>query len=129
MCGFTFWKWKKADRERNEEPVEYSIEEIERMTQEAQDENERRIKKDQEDYLQLIERSIGHKARKGETSFVTHAVDGFEDYITPSFLSTIADIYAKKGYETTIVQPDPQDPNWMWVRIEWKPKNKKVRFQ
>lgn len=121
---FEFWKKKKTDKEKEEEPVNYSIIEIEKMTREAQEENERRIKAEQEIYLQEIERNIGKKARKGETSFITHPCDGFEDYITPSFLQEIADIYAKKGYETTIVQPDPQDISWMWVRIEWKGKVK-----
>lgn len=123
---FEFWKWKKADREKEEipEPVNYSIREIEEMTRKAQEENKRQIRADQETYLQEIERNIGKRARKGETSFITHACDGFESYITPSFLQEIADTYAKKGYETTIVQPDPKDPSWAWVRIEWKGKVK-----
>lgn len=119
MYGFTFWKWKKADKEKDMEPVEYSIREIERMTQEAQDENERKLKKEQEEYLRSIDKYIAKKARDGETHFITHACDGFEPYITPSFIQEIANIYAKKGYATKIVQPDPKDPGWSWCRIMW----------
>jgi hypothetical protein len=36
---FEFWKWKKADKEREEniEPVNYSIREIEDTTRKAQE--------------------------------------------------------------------------------------------
>ena len=108
-----FWKRKKAKEE-------YSFEEIQEITRKTEVKREIAIKRAQENYLNEIERSIFKAAKAGETRFVTHRADSsFEDYITPEFLRKIADIYAVKGYQTTIVQPDPNDPGWMWVRIDW----------
>ena len=117
---FEFWKWKKQNQQKDEKPENYSIDEIERMTRKAIKEKEQAIKREQEIYLQEIERSIGRQARKGESHFITHSCDGFDEYMTRPFLQEIADIYAKKGYKTTIVQPIENDPIHAWVRISWE---------
>ena len=120
---FKFWKSKK----QNKKPENYSIDEIERMTRKAIEKKEQALKREQEIYLQEIERSIGERARKGESYFITHSCDGFDEYMTRSFLQEIADLYAKKGYATTIVQPDENDPCHAWVRIEWGEEKRRVR--
>ena len=124
---FEFWKWKKQNQQKDEEPENYSIDEIERMTRKAIEEKEQAIKREQEIYLQEIERNIGRQARKGESRFITHSCDGFDEYMTRPFLQEIADLYAKKGYETTIVQPDEHDPCHAWVRIEWGEEKRRAR--
>ena len=116
---FKFWKLKKQNQQKNEEPENYSIDEIERITRKAIEEKEQSLRKEQEMYLQWIERSIYKLAQKGKSYFITRSCFGSDEYITRSFLQEIADLYAKKGYATTIVQPDKHNPDYAWVLIEW----------
>ena len=116
---FKFWKLKKQNQQKNEEPKNYSIDEIERITRKAIEEKEQAFRKEQEIYLQEIERNIYKLAREGTSYFITRSCFGSDEYITLSFLQEIADLYAKKGYATTIVQPDKHNPDYAWVLIEW----------
>ena len=116
---FKFWKLKKQNQQKNEEPENYSIDEIERITRKAIEEKEQALRKEQEIYLQGIERNIYKLAREGKSHFITRSRSCYDEYITLSFLQEIADLYAKKGYATTIVQPDKHNPDYAWVLIEW----------
>lgn len=123
---FKFWKLKKQNQQKNEEHENYSIDEIERITRKAIEEKEQALRKEQEIYLQEIERSIYKLAREGTSYFITHRCK-FYEYITLSFLQEIADLYAGKGYATTIVQPDKHNPDYAWVLIEWGEDKKRAR--
>lgn len=123
---FKFWKLKKQNQQKNEEPKNYSIDEIERITRKAIEEKEQSIRREQEIYLQEIERNIYKLAREGTSYFITHRYKSYE-YITWYFLQEIADLYAKKGYATTIVQPDKNNPDYAWVVIEWGEGKKRAR--
>lgn len=116
---FKFWKLKKQNQQKNEEPENYSIDEIERITRKAIEEKEQTLRKEQKIYLQEIERNIYKLAREGTSYFITRNCFGSDEYITRSFLQEIADLYAKKGYATTIVQPNKNDSDYAWVLIEW----------
>ena len=116
---FKFWKLKKQNQQKNEEPENYSIDEIERITRKAIEEKEQALRKEQEIYLQGIERNIYKLAREGKSHFITRSRSCYDEYITLSFLQEIADLYAKKGYATTIVHPDKHNPDYAWVLIEW----------
>ena len=116
---FKFWKLKKQNQQKNEEPENYSIDEIERITRKAIEEKEQSLRKEQEMYLQEIERNIYKLAREGKSHFITRNSSCYDEYITRSFLQEIADLYAKKGYVTTIVQPNKNDSCYAWVLIEW----------
>lgn len=121
-----FWKKKKKVEEIKMESIQdYSVADIERMTEKAIAENEARIKREQMEYMRQLERDVVKAARKGEKRVLTHSCDNFfDDYMTPSFIQEIADHFHKKGYLTTIVQPLPEtDPFHMWVRIEWGPRD------
>ena len=124
---FKFWKLKKQNQQKNEEPKNYSIDEIERITRKAIEEKEQALRKEQEMYLQGIERNIYKLAREGKSYFITRSCFGSDEYITWSFLQEIADLYAKKGYATTIVQPDKNNPDYAWVLIEWGKDKKRAR--
>ena len=123
---FKFWKLKKQNQQKNEEPENYSIDEIEKITRKAIEEKEQSLRKEQEMYLQEIERNIYKLAQEGTSYFITHRYK-FYEYITWSFLQEIADLYAKKGYATTIVQPDKDNPDYAWVVIEWGEDKKRAR--
>lgn len=116
---FKFWKLKKQNQQKNEEPENYSIDEIERITRKAIEEKEQSLRKEQEIYLQEIEKNIYKLAREGKSHFITRSCFGSDEYITLSFLQEIADFYTKKGYATTIVQPDKHNLDYAWVLIEW----------
>ena len=124
---FKFWKLKKQNQQKNEEPENYSIDEIERITSKAIEEKEQSLRKEQEMYLQEIERNIYKLAREGKSHFITRSRSCYDEYITLSFLQEIADLYAKKGYVTTIVQPDKHNPDYAWVLIEWGEDKKRAR--
>ena len=64
---------------------------------------------------------------KTKSYFITRSCFGSDEYITWSFLQEIADLYAKKGYATTIVQPDKNNPDYAWVLIEWGKDKKRAR--
>lgn len=123
---FKFWKLKKQNQQKNEEPENYSINEIERITRKAIEEKEQTLRKEQKIYLQEIERNIYKLARKGTCYFITNRCK-FYEYITLSFLQEIADLYAKKGYATTIVQLDKHNPDYAWVLIEWGEDKKRAK--
>ena len=124
---FKFWKLKKQNQQKNEEPENYSIDEIERITRKSIEEKEQSLRKEQEMYLQEIERNIYKLAQEGKSHFITRSRSCYDEYITRSFLQEIADLYAKKGYETTIVQPDKHNPDYAWVLIEWGEDKKRAR--
>ena len=124
---FKFWKLKKQNQQKNEEPENYSINEIEKITRKAIEEKEQSLRKEQEIYLQEIERNIYKLAREGKSHFITRSCLGYDEYITLSFLQEIADLYAKRGYATTIVQPDKHNPDYAWVLIEWGEDKKRAR--
>ena len=122
-----FWKLKKQNQQKNEEPENYSIDEIERITRKAIEEKKQALRKEQETYLQEIERNIYKLAREGKSHFITRSRSCYDEYITRSFLQEIADLYAKKGYATTISQPDKDNPDYAWVLIEWGEDKKRAR--
>ena len=124
---FKFWKLKKQNQQKNEEPENYSIDEIERITRKAIEEKEQSLRKEQERYLQEIERDIYKLAREGKSHFITRNSSCYDEYITRSFLQEIADLYTKKGYATTISQPDKHNPDYAWVLIEWGEDKKRAR--
>ena len=124
---FKFWKLKKQNQQKNEEPKNYSIDEIERITRKAIEEKEQSLRKEQETYLQEIEKNIYKLAREGKSYFITRNHSYYNEYITLSFLQEIADLYAEKGYATTIVQPNKDNPDYAWVLIEWGEDKKRAR--